>query len=133
VARLQARGDSRSPTALLDQRAIAGIGNVFKSEILFAAAVSPFTRVQALDAAALARIVAIAERQMRANVSDVGRRRDGRPDHDQPARSVGAPLGLLAARAAVPALRHADSASHAGAGHALDLLVRTLSALGRGA
>ena len=72
VARLQARGDVEIADALLDQRALAGIGNVFKSEILFAARVSPFTRVQALDAAALARIVAIAERQLRANVSDTG-------------------------------------------------------------
>ena len=72
VARLQARGALEIADALLDQRALAGIGNVFKSEILFAARVSPFTRVQALDAAALARIVAIAERQLRANVSDTG-------------------------------------------------------------
>jgi endonuclease-8 len=71
VARLQARGDLEIADALLDQRALAGIGNVFKSEILFAARVSPFTRVQTLDAAVLARIVAVAERQLRANVSDV--------------------------------------------------------------
>ena len=70
VARLQTRGDLEIAEALLDQRAIAGIGNVFKSEILFAARVNPFTPVQALDAAALTRIVAIAARQLRANVSD---------------------------------------------------------------
>ena len=72
VARLQARGDLEIADALLDQRALAGIGNVFKSEILFAARVSPFTRVQTLDAAVLARIVAIATRQMRANVDGAG-------------------------------------------------------------
>ncbi|HET9272299.1 MAG TPA: DNA-formamidopyrimidine glycosylase family protein [Vicinamibacterales bacterium] len=70
VARIQARGDAEIADALLDQRAIAGIGNVFKSEILFAARVSPFTPVRALAAEQLARIVAIAERQMRANVGD---------------------------------------------------------------
>ena len=70
VARIQARGDVEIADALLDQRAIAGIGNVFKSEILFAARVSPFTPVRALAAEQLARIVAIAERQMRANVGD---------------------------------------------------------------
>jgi endonuclease-8 len=70
VARLQARGDMEIADALLDQRAIAGIGNVFKSEILFAARVSPFTRVDALAPDMLGRIVAIAERQMRANVGD---------------------------------------------------------------
>jgi endonuclease-8 len=78
VARLQARGDLEIADALLDQRAVAGIGNVFKSEILFAARVSPFTRVQALDAAALARIVAIAERQMRANVGGASGAAGGR-------------------------------------------------------
>ena len=70
VARIQARGDFEIADALLDQRAIAGIGNVFKSEILFAARVSPFTPVRALAAETLARIVTIAERQMRANVGD---------------------------------------------------------------
>ena len=70
VARIQARGDVEIADALLDQRAIAGIRNVFKSEILFAARVSPFTPVRALAAEPLARIVAIAERQMRANVGD---------------------------------------------------------------
>jgi endonuclease VIII len=70
VARLRARGDMEIADALLDQRAIAGIGNVFKSEILFAARLSPFTPVVALDSDALARIVTIAARQMRANVGD---------------------------------------------------------------
>jgi endonuclease-8 len=70
VTRIQARGDVEIADALLDQRAIAGIGNVFKSEILFAARVSPFTPVRALAAGQLARIVVIAERQMRANVGD---------------------------------------------------------------
>jgi endonuclease-8 len=70
VARLQARGDLEIADALLDQRAIAGIGNVFKSEILFAARVSPFAHVRALGPEALARIVTIAERQMRANVGE---------------------------------------------------------------
>jgi len=70
VARLQARGDLAIADALLDQRAIAGIGNVFKSEILFAARVSPFAPVGALGAETLARIVAVAGRQMRANLGE---------------------------------------------------------------
>ena len=72
VARLQARADLEIADALLDQRAVAGIGNVFKSEVLFAARVNPFTPVRALGGDALARIVAIAVRQMRANVGDAG-------------------------------------------------------------
>jgi endonuclease VIII len=70
VARLQARGDMEIADALLDQRAIAGIGNVFKSEILFAARVSPFAAVHSLPADTLARIVAVAESQLRANVGE---------------------------------------------------------------
>jgi endonuclease VIII len=70
LARLAARGDMEIADALLDQRAIAGIGNVFKSEILFAARVSPFAPVHALGGETLARIVAIAERQMRSNVGE---------------------------------------------------------------
>jgi endonuclease VIII len=70
VARLQARDEMEIAEALLDQRAIAGIGNVFKSEILFAARVSPFAAVQGLGEETLARIVRIAERQMHANVGE---------------------------------------------------------------
>lgn len=70
VERLRARGDAEIAEALLDQRAIAGIGNIYKSEVLFAARVSPFTLVKALDAAALGRIVAVTLKFMRANVAD---------------------------------------------------------------
>ncbi len=42
VARLRALGAEPLGDALLNQRAVAGIGNVFKSEICFAARVSPF-------------------------------------------------------------------------------------------
>ena len=75
--------------ALLNQRAMSGIGNVFKSEICFAAAASPFTPLSALDDGRLLAIVGIAQRQMRANVHDPstelvtwsgGRRTTGRAD-----------------------------------------------------
>ena len=70
VERLRAQGDVEIADALLDQRVIAGIGNVYKSEILFAAGVSPFAHVSALDAATLAKLVALAVKFMRANVTD---------------------------------------------------------------
>ncbi len=38
-----------SGVALLDQRVMAGVGNVFKSEVLFVARVHPFTPVARLD------------------------------------------------------------------------------------
>ena len=66
------RGRARDPIAdvLLNQRVIAGIGNVFKSEILFLAGVHPFTRVADLADADLERIVATAQTQLAANVMD---------------------------------------------------------------
>ena len=44
---------SRSRVALLDQRALAGIGNVYKNEVLWIERVSPFARVATLDDATL--------------------------------------------------------------------------------
>ena len=68
--RLQQRSDMEIADALLDQRAIAGIGNVYKSEVLFAGRVDPFLRVAAVGAERIERLVDIAVRFMRANVVD---------------------------------------------------------------
>jgi endonuclease-8 len=68
IDRIQARGDTEIADVLLDQTAIAGIGNVFKSEVLFGARVNPFVRVQDLTRDQLAAIVDVAIRFMRANV-----------------------------------------------------------------
>jgi len=70
VDRLMARADTEIADALLDQSAIAGIGNVYKSEILFAGRTNPFARVSELTRADVARLVDIAVRFMRANVAD---------------------------------------------------------------
>ena len=56
--------------ALTDQRALAGIGNVYKSEILFIERVSPFAEVGSLTDETLARLVATGERLLRANVEN---------------------------------------------------------------
>ena len=70
--------------ALLDQQAVAGIGNIFKCEALYASGLDPFTRVADLSREDIARIVEKARRLMRASVA--GRRmvfsvygRGGRP------------------------------------------------------
>src|ERR1044072_999415 len=47
--RLRERGRDAISDALLNQRVIAGIGNVFKSEILYLAGLDPFTIVSSLD------------------------------------------------------------------------------------
>jgi endonuclease VIII len=70
AARIVARGDMEIADALLDQRAIAGIGNIYKSETLFACGVNPFTPVGVLDAATIERIITTAARLLRANVAD---------------------------------------------------------------
>jgi endonuclease-8 len=45
AARLREHGEEEVGNVLLDQRVLAGIGNVFKSEICFACGVNPFRRV----------------------------------------------------------------------------------------
>jgi endonuclease-8 len=70
VRRLRARGEMEIADALLDQRAIAGIGNVYKSEVLFAARVNPFSVVADLTDDTLEKLVALATKFMRANVTD---------------------------------------------------------------
>jgi endonuclease-8 len=76
--RLRARGELEVGVALLDQTVLAGIGNVYKSEVCFLSRVNPFDRVAALDDATLGRLVETARRQMRRNLGP-GMRRT-RPD-----------------------------------------------------
>jgi len=82
VRRLQDRGALTIAEALLDQRALAGIGNVFKSEVLFEGGVEPFAPVATLAADRLSALVDIARRQLAANVGGAsrghGRRTTGR-------------------------------------------------------
>jgi endonuclease-8 len=55
--------------ALLDQRVIAGIGNIFKSETLFVAGVHPDTPASALGEERLGRLVDVAVTLLSMNVS----------------------------------------------------------------
>lgn len=57
VRRIRARPDEEIANVLLNQRVIAGIGNIWKSETLFASGIDPFTRVADLDDEKLERIV----------------------------------------------------------------------------
>jgi endonuclease VIII len=68
IRRLRSSGGDTIGDALLNQRVVAGIGNVFKSEILFAAGIDPFTRVSSLGDAELERLVTVAREQLAANV-----------------------------------------------------------------
>ncbi len=68
-----ARAASPIAEALVDQRALAGIGNVYKSEVLWLERVAPAAPVADVDDATLARLVATARRLLLVNV-DRGRR-----------------------------------------------------------
>jgi endonuclease-8 len=65
--RLRERPDMEIAEALLDQRAMAGVGNVFKSEVLFVESVHPWTLVSAVDDSTLQRLIATAQRLLRDN------------------------------------------------------------------
>jgi endonuclease-8 len=71
---------------LLDQRALAGIGNIWRNETLYAERVNPWTPVHDLDDATLDRLIGTARRLLRDSVDRLpGRapihvyRRSGRP------------------------------------------------------
>jgi len=68
IRRMRARDGEAIGDVLLNQRVVAGIGNEFKSEILFLAGIDPFTPGTHLTADDLERIVTIAREQLAANV-----------------------------------------------------------------
>jgi len=61
-------------TVLLDQRVACGVGNIFKSETLWACGVSPFATVDELDRATRRRLLATVSKLLRANVASGGPR-----------------------------------------------------------
>jgi len=80
------RRDQTISAALLDQRALAGIGNIWRNETLFAERVDPLVRVGDVDDDTLLRLVDTARRLLTASVAMApGRaplhvyRRTGRP------------------------------------------------------
>jgi len=72
--RLRERGDLAVGDALLAQSALAGIGNVYKSEALFLCRADPFARVSALDDATLDGLVARARELMQMNLEGHARK-----------------------------------------------------------
>jgi endonuclease-8 len=68
--RLKDGADAEVADALLNQRVMAGIGNVYKSEVLFACGVNPFTRVHALSAEQIDCLVATGRKFLTANVTE---------------------------------------------------------------
>jgi endonuclease-8 len=68
--RIRARAGTPVGEVLLDQRALAGIGNVFKCEILFLAGVHPARDVGSLTGAELRTILELSRKLLAANVAD---------------------------------------------------------------
>lgn len=88
AARTRFREPERARTAigevLVDQRAVAGIGNIWKAESLWAERIDPFTTVATLDDQTLARLLLTARRKLQASVS-------GQPEPMQAYRRTGRP------------------------------------------
>ena len=70
IKRFRARGATAIADALLNQRVVAGAGNVYKSEVLFLCCINPFTRVADVTDKQLRAIFATARTHLRANVID---------------------------------------------------------------
>lgn len=68
LERLMTRGDEAIADALLDQSVLAGVGNVFKSEICFVNGLNPFRSVASLTRDEAAAAIACAQKLLRANV-----------------------------------------------------------------
>jgi endonuclease VIII len=74
VARLAAYArenpDAEIAVVLLNQRVLAGLGNVYKSEVAFAAGVNPFRVMRTITPREMEVMVDVARRYMKANVMD---------------------------------------------------------------
>lgn len=99
VARLRTLGARSIGDALLVQRALAGIGNIFKSETLFVEKVDPRHLVRDLSDATLTGLVRTASTLMRQNV---------RPGARSTRPTLGGPRFSVYRRAGRPCLRCRD-------------------------
>jgi endonuclease-8 len=74
VARMEAYArenpEAEVAVVLLNQRVLAGLGNVYKSEIAFAAGVNPFRAMRTITRREMEGMVDFAQRYMKANVVD---------------------------------------------------------------
>lgn len=68
LRRLRARNDQQIGQAFLDQSAVAGLGNVYKSELCFLIGVHPFTRVAEVSDDVLRKALSIGRRLLGENL-----------------------------------------------------------------
>jgi len=79
LRRLRERSFEELGNALLDQRAVAGIGNVYKSEVAFLDGLDPWTTVGAFEDAELSGVLRTARRLLQANTRGGARITTGSP------------------------------------------------------
>jgi endonuclease VIII len=129
VRRLRAHGRDAIGDALLNQRIVAGVGNVLKSEILFLAGIDPFTSVDRISDADLDRIVDLAREQLAVNVMPASRTLTPSPPppHDAQHGPEREAVRLQPRRQAVSALRSDGAVEEDGARRPADLLVPAVS------
>ena len=65
-----ANPDAEIGVVLLNQRVMAGLGNVYKSEVPFAAGVNPFRQMRTITAREMDVMAEVSQRYMKANVVD---------------------------------------------------------------
>ncbi|HTX55023.1 MAG TPA: DNA-formamidopyrimidine glycosylase family protein [Candidatus Baltobacteraceae bacterium] len=82
LKRLRSRPDLSIAEGLLLQRAMAGVGNVFKSEVLFVERVNPFAKIGDLSDDTLARLIAQSRILLVINRQAISRRTRGSLDPD---------------------------------------------------
>jgi endonuclease-8 len=107
VRRLRAHPDTPIAEAVLDQRNLAGVGNLYKAELLFLRGVWPWTPVR--DTADLPGLVSLAHRLLTANrgrwtQTTTGSLRQGQTTyvygrHGRPCRRCGTPIRMADAAA----------------------------------
>jgi endonuclease-8 len=69
LRRIREHGDTEIADVLLNQRVVAGIGNIYKCEMLFLCGVSPFARAAAVEDGTLRTLLRTARKYLQANVN----------------------------------------------------------------
>ena len=69
LKRFRERGDSTIADALLNQRVVAGAGNVYKSEVLFLCGIDPAAKIDDISDEQLVGVLMTARKLLRANVT----------------------------------------------------------------
>ncbi len=86
--------DDEVAVVLLNQRVMAGLGNVYKSEVAFAAGVNPFRQMRTITEREMEKMVEVSQKYMKANVADGGGPRgesgEGIVTYSGPRRTTGA-------------------------------------------